>query len=111
MKAIINQGTAKEISWEIDEAITPDLVKSIEQAGKDKRIDWKDSPLYYLVKILLESISFDELEERMYDEDPEIVDLIRSELDTYSINSDEKNAEILARLYLPVMIVILYLFR
>lgn len=108
VKAVINKDTPQEISWKIDEFITPELIAAIKKAGVEKNISWKESPLYDLVHILLDTFSYDDLEERMYDEDPEIIDLIEMELDTFNFSPEMVDGtDELARLYLPVMIVIL----
>lgn len=110
MHAVINKGTDQEISWDLEEYITPELVDKIKKAGIEKNIEWKDSPLFDLLELLLEKTSKEELEERIFDEDPQIVELIVSDLEVYHIHSESVDEDIkmeLGRLYLPVLLVIL----
>ncbi|MCY3412631.1 MAG: hypothetical protein INQ03_13420 [Candidatus Heimdallarchaeota archaeon] len=108
MRAVINQGTDKEIAWDMDDYVSPDLVNSIRMAGIEKNIDWSESPLYDLVEILLENQSIDELSERIFDEDPILQELITKELKLWNITQEDDEDKIrqLAHLYLPVLLVI-----
>ena len=114
MHAVINKGTDQEISWDLDEYITPELVDSIKKAGIKKNIDWTISPLYDLLELLLEKTTREDLEERIYDEDPQIVEIIVSDLETYHFSTENIELQYkleLGRLYLPVLLVILSLFE
>ena len=110
MHAVINKGTDQEISWDLEEYITPELVEKIKNAGIEKNVEWKESPLYDLLELLLEKTRKEELEERIFDEDPQIVELIVSDLEVYHVLSekiDEDKKMELGRSYLPVLLVIL----
>lgn len=109
MRAVINQGTDKELSWDLEEYISPELVASIQMAGTEIGIDWEQSPLAELLDLLQDTYTYNQLQEMLYDEEPSVVAMIQSDLDTYhlgEVESREKQEE-LARLYLPVMIAIL----
>lgn len=107
MKATIYQDTKYEISWSIDhDPITPDLIERIEDAGRELDIDWSNNEFYPAVELLLDHYTPKEIEAKIYDEDPDLIDLI-----TLAIQNplDEPNPDFrqFVRLYLPVVMIIL----
>jgi hypothetical protein len=107
LKAAINKGTEKEIVWSIDDPVTPELVHAIETAGDAMSLEWNKSPFMELVELLLTKFSEETLEEMMYDEDPEIIEIGALALKN-PLNESTENIEKMVRLYLPVMVVLLH---
>ena len=107
MKAAINKGTDKEVAWSIDDPVTPELVQSIETAGNAMSLGWNESPFMELVELLRTKYSEEKLEEMMYDEDPEIIEIGALALKN-PLNESTENIEKMVRLYLPVMVVLLH---
>lgn len=105
MKATINQGTENEISWSLDDPVTPELVFAIKKAGDSMNLNWFDSPFLEVIDLLLTKYDNDQLEEMLYDEDPEIIDL--SCITLQNPMNKNQNIETIVRLYLPVMIILL----
>ncbi|MGB1981511.1 MAG: hypothetical protein ACPHQO_03475 [Candidatus Kariarchaeum pelagius] len=110
MKASIYNGTKYEISWSLDDTLTdPTLIRNIEDAGNEIDIDWKKNEFYSSIELLLEHYSKIELIEKLQDEDPEILEIIRLTLENpIAVNSPV--LEDFIRLYLPVMLVIVNTF-
>ena len=111
MKAIISEGTIEAFSWTIDETVTPELVDKIEKSGDNTNTDWLSFQFAEIVRVLSEKYSLEEIEEMIYDEDPEIIDIGALVLDqSFHIRKDE-NLDNLIRLYFPVMQVIIRKLR
>lgn len=106
MKAIISEGTLESFSWTIDESVTPELVDKIEKSGDTSDTDWFSFQFAEIVIILNEKYSLEEIEEMIYDEDPEIMDIGLLVLDQSLHIKKDENLENLIRLYYPVMQVI-----
>jgi hypothetical protein len=106
LKAAINKGTDKEVVWSIDDPVTPKLVQAIEIAGDAMSLEWNESPFMELVQLLLTKYSEEILEEMIYDEDPEIIEIGALALKN-PLNESAENIEKMVRLYLPVMVVLL----
>ena len=107
MKAVINPGKIGEITWTIDDQITPELVKNIEQAGDKLGINWSESQFMDALDLLLSKHEKNELEEMLYDEDPEVIEFITLVINN-PLNEDvDKKLNKMVRLYLPVIIVLL----
>ena len=107
MKASIYRDTKYEISWSIDDdPITPDLIERIEDAGRELEINWKRNEFYKAVLLLLEKYSPEEIESKIYDEDPNIIELIALGIQS-PLDQDSDHFITLAKLYLPVVIIIL----
>ena len=107
MKATIYQDTEYEISWSIEhDPITPELIDRIEEAGRELDIDWSKNEFYPAVELLLDHYSVEEIKAKIFDEDPDLIDLI-----TLAIQNplDEPNDSFrtFVRLYLPVVMIIL----
>lgn len=111
MKAIISEGTSEAFSWSIDEAVTPELVNRIEKSGDITDTDWFSFQFAEIVNILLEKYSLDEIEEMIFDEDPEIIEIGVIVLDQSLLIQKDQNLEDLIRLYFPVMLVIVKKLR
>jgi hypothetical protein len=107
MRATINQGLENEISWTIDDPITPDLVESIENAGDSKDIKWDTSQFTVAIDLLLTKYNPTEIEEMIYDEDPDIIDVCALALTNPLSETPNSNLKKMIRLYLPVMLVLL----
>jgi len=107
MKASIYQGTKYEISWSIDhDPITPELVERIEDAGRELSIDWKQNEFYPAIQFLLEKFSKEEIEAKIYDEDPDLIELIALTIQN-PMKADTDQYSQFVRLYLPVILIIL----
>ena len=107
MRASIYQGTKYEISWSLEEdPITPDLVERIEDAGNELDINWKKSQFYPAIELLLDHFSEDEIRRRLYDEDPDLNELIKLAVQP-PLDEDSEAYTKFIRLYLPVVMVIL----
>jgi len=107
MKATIYQDTKYEISWTIDDdPITPDLVNRIEDAGRELDVDWSKNEFYEAVLFLLDHFTADQIRAKIYDEDPDLIDLIVLALQN-PMDEDDEQFKILVRLYLPVVLIIL----
>ncbi|MCE7734222.1 MAG: hypothetical protein GPJ54_05030 [Candidatus Heimdallarchaeota archaeon] len=111
MKAIISEGTLEAFSWTIDESVTPELVDKIEKSGDNTGTDWFSFQFAEIVNILGEKYSLDEIEEMIYDEDPEIIEIGSIVLDQSLIIKKDENLFNLIRLYFPVMQVIVRKLR
>jgi len=110
MKATINQNTDYEISWSSEDAITPELVSRILKQGDEMDVDWSESPFYNVVELLLEKYTSGLLEEMLYDEDPELIEIclliLQNPMKSEFEESDENLREFV-RLYFPVMILLI----
>jgi hypothetical protein len=111
MKAVVSEGTSEAFSWTIDEAVTPELVDKIEISGDNTGTDWFSFQFAEVVNILNEKYSLDEIEEMIYDEEPEIVEIGSIVLDQSLLTQKDQNLEDLVRLYFPVMQVIIRKLR
>ncbi|MHA2278751.1 MAG: hypothetical protein ACXAC2_23480 [Candidatus Kariarchaeaceae archaeon] len=106
MKAIISKGTSKSFSWSIDEPVTPELVDKIEESGDKTQTDWFSFEFFEVVNILNEKYSLDQIEEMIYDEDPEVIEIGSIVLDQSLLIQQDQNLADIIRLYFPVMQVI-----
>ena len=111
MKAIISEGTSEAFSWGIDEIITPELVDKIEKSGDNTGTDWFSFQFAEIVNILLEKYSLEKIEEMIYDEEPEIIEIGSIVLDQSLLIKKDQNLDDLVRLYFPVMQVIVRKLR
>lgn len=107
LKATINRGTTKEISWTIDDPVTPELVQSIKRAGDAMDLDWLASPFLNAIELLLTKYEIEELEEKLYDENPEIIEISALSLQNPLKENSTQDMKTLVRLYLPVMVILL----
>ena len=106
MYASIYQGTKYEIKWSIDEAINPELVDRIREAGNEQQINWNDSKFTEGLELLCEKWTKSEIKDKLYDEDPDLIEILALVIQNPHEENHE-NSQILVRLYLPVFIVIL----
>jgi len=111
MKAIVSEGTLQAFSWSIDEAITPELVDKIEKSGDNTGTDWFSFQFAEIVNILHEKYNLEKIEEMIYDEDPEIIEIGSIVLDQSLLIKKDQDLEDLVRLYFPVMQVIVRKLR
>ncbi|MDH5403154.1 MAG: hypothetical protein OEY49_11730, partial [Candidatus Heimdallarchaeota archaeon] len=84
----------------------PELVENIREAGNDLGIDWHSNMFAEAISLLLNKYNAKEIEERLYDEDNELIDFISTVINTH--NDDSINTKEIVRLYLPVLLVILF---
>ena len=106
MIATINNGTEKEISWKIDEQITPELINHVRKAGKGKNINWTETEFAEPVEIILNKYEKEELKLRLYDEDPDLIEMVALILQTPENQNSLQNYKDFVRLYLPVIIIL-----
>lgn len=109
MKAVINQGTDDEFSWTTDDAISPELINDIERVGEKQQVDWFDSPFFDAVQLFNEKYSLNEIEDMLYDEDPELIEIGLLAMEPFDGHLDHKKS--ILRLYFPVMLVIVRKMR
>lgn len=105
MRARIVDSENHGISWTLEDPITPDLIAKIRQAGELTQVDWFDSPFSEAVDILLEKWDFAEIEERIYDEDEEIIDFLALIVNNPLFDQSQSLKEVI-RLYLPVILIL-----
>lgn len=111
MKAIISKGSPENITWALDDPVSPELVDKIEISGDKTNIDWFSFEFFEIISLLREKYSLDEIEEMLYDEDPKIIELGSIVLDKSLLIENNQNMEDLIRLYFPVMQVIVRKLR
>lgn len=114
MRAYINKDTPYELSWSIEDQITPELIDQIKDAGNELEIDWLKSPLGDILDILLTKYTKEKIIEMIYDEDETILELLEidiiNELSGWIMTIPQNNIDDVrefSRLYLPILLIIL----
>lgn len=91
--------------------ITPELVDQIEISGDQIDTNWLESPFCDIIDLLLEKYKLDEIEEMIFDEDPNIIDIGTLTLTNPIQEFENTEIEKVIRLYFPVLLVIIRKMR
>lgn len=105
LKAVINKNTPFEISWTLDDPVTPMLVENIKIAGDKIGTNWEELKFRTAVDLLLNKFDKNELLEMMYDEDQEVLEIATLAMSN-PLTGDMEELKRMVRLYLPIMIII-----